>query len=65
MMSSGKSYEVRHPEMALLIRGDLLVGVGNADDGVPADFKMCALRHVAAVEPIESAPADPDSNGAG
>lgn len=52
VMSSGQSYEVRHPEMAMLTRGDMLVGVGEADDGVPAEFRICSLLHVATVEPL-------------
>jgi hypothetical protein len=51
VMSSGQSYEVRHPEMAMLTRSDLLVGVGESE-GVPAEFRICALLHVATVEPI-------------
>jgi hypothetical protein len=54
VMSSGRAYEVRHPEMALLTKSSLLVGVDLADDGVPADFQICALLHVTAVEPVSS-----------
>ena len=54
IMSSGQSYEVRHPEMAMLTRTDLLVGVGDTDEGVPAEFCICSLLHVTAVEPIGS-----------
>ena len=55
-MSSGQSYDVRHPEMAMLTRSDLLVGVDDGVDGVPAEFKICSLLHVSAIEPL-SAPA--------
>ena len=51
-MSSGQTYDVRHPEMALLTRSDMLVGT-NVEDGVPAEFKICSLLHVATVEPID------------
>ncbi len=51
-MSSGQTYEVRHPEMAFLTRTAILVGVDIADDGVPAEFKICSLPHVTAIEPI-------------
>jgi len=51
-MSSGQTYEVRHPEMALLTRTDILVGVGESEDGVPADFHICSLLHVTSVEPV-------------
>ncbi len=55
VMSSGQTYEVRHPEMAMLTRTSILVGIDVADDGVPAEFKICSLLHVTAVEPLESA----------
>ena len=55
VMSSGQTYEVRHPEMAMLTRSDLLVGVGESEDGVPAEFRICSLLHVATVEPLSSA----------
>jgi hypothetical protein len=54
VMSSGKSYEVRHPEMAWLTKSDLLVGIDIEDDGLPAEFKICSLLHITAVEPLSS-----------
>ena len=56
VMSSGQTYEVRHPEMALLTRTSILVGVDVADDGVPAEFKICSLLHVTAIEPLNPSP---------
>jgi hypothetical protein len=53
VMSSGEAYEVRHPEMAMLTRSDLLVGI-NVTEGVPAEFRICSLLHVTAVEPANS-----------
>jgi hypothetical protein len=53
-MSSGESYDVRHPEMVMLTRTDLLVGVEEMDDGIPAEFKICSLLHVSAIEPLSS-----------
>lgn len=55
VMSSGQTYEVRHPEMALLTRTSILVGIDVADDGVPAEFKICSLLHVTAAEPLTAA----------
>jgi hypothetical protein len=55
VMSSGQAYEIRHPEMALLTRTDILVGTDIAEDGVPAEFKICSLLHVTAVEPLNGA----------
>jgi hypothetical protein len=51
---SGQSYEIRHPEMALLTRTDLLVGVDISSDGVPVEFKILSLLHVTAIEPLAS-----------
>lgn len=61
IMSSGQAYEVRHPEMALLTKSDILVGVDIQEDSVPAEFKVCSMLHVTAVEPMESV--DSSSNG--
>ena len=58
VMSSGQAYEVRHPEMALLTKTDILVGIDIEDDGVPAEFKICSMLHVTAIEPLE-----PTANG--
>jgi hypothetical protein len=55
IMSSGKTYDVRHPEMAMLTRTDILVGIDIADDGVPAEFDICSLLHVTAIEPLNAA----------
>lgn len=62
IMSSGEGYEVRHPEMAMLMQSDILVGTDLSDDGVPARFKICAMLHVATIEPISSASARKNGN---
>lgn len=54
VMSSGERYDVRHPEMAMLTRTSILVGTDIADDGVPAEFKICSLLHVATIEPLSA-----------
>jgi hypothetical protein len=41
----------------MLTRTTLLVGIDAADDGIPAEFKMCSLLHVTAIEPLETATA--------
>jgi hypothetical protein len=53
-LSSGQSFEIRHPEMAMLTRTSILIGVDLAEDGVPAEFEIISLLHVASVEPISS-----------
>lgn len=52
VMSSGQTYEIRHPEMALLTKTDMLVGTDVAEDGVPAEFKICSLLQITAIEPL-------------
>jgi hypothetical protein len=52
VMSSGEAYEVRHPEMAWVTKNDLFVGIDAADDGLPADARICPLFPVATVEPL-------------
>ncbi len=59
VMTSGQTYDVRHPENAFLTRSDILVGIDDTDDGVPADFRICSLLHVTAIEPINSPPPGP------
>jgi hypothetical protein len=54
IMSSGDAFEVRHPEMAWLTRTNIFVGVGETKAGVPAEFRICSLLHVAAIEPLSS-----------
>lgn len=54
VMSSGEKYEIRHPEMAFLSRTCIFVGVDIADDGIPAEFRICSLLHVATVEPLNA-----------
>ena len=61
VMSSGERYEVRHPEMAMLTRTSMLVGIGETDEGVPAEFKICSLLRVATVEPVPTNGAKTDS----
>ncbi|MBX9680256.1 MAG: hypothetical protein K2X38_15965 [Gemmataceae bacterium] len=55
VMANGQSYEVRHPEMAWLTRTDILVGINESEEGVPAEFRICSLLHVATVEPLNLA----------
>jgi hypothetical protein len=51
-LSSGQTFEIRHPEIAMLTRTSLLIGVDVADDGVPAEFKIVSPLHVASIEPL-------------
>jgi hypothetical protein len=51
--SSGESYDVRHPEMAMLTRTELLIGVAERR-GFPSRYRAVSLLHITAVEPLDS-----------
>jgi hypothetical protein len=54
VLSSGRSFEVRHPEMAFLSRTSIYIGTGELEDGVPAEYRICSLLHVTSIEPIDT-----------
>lgn len=54
VMSSGERYAIKHPEMALLTRRTLYVGLGADADEIPADAEICSLLHVTAIEPLRN-----------
>jgi hypothetical protein len=51
--SAGEAYEVRHPEMAMLTRTELLIGVAERR-GFPSRYRAVSLLHITAVEPLDS-----------
>ena len=51
-LSSGQAFEIRHPEMAMLTRTSILIGTDVDAEGVPAEFKIISLLHVASMEPL-------------
>jgi hypothetical protein len=53
-MSSGDSYELRHPEMAVLTRTSLMIAI-NMQDGIPDDFRTLSLLHIASMKPLSMA----------
>ena len=55
VMSSGESYEVRHPDNAMLVRGALVVGYPSNGHDLPPHFAVCSLLHIAHIEPVRSA----------
>jgi hypothetical protein len=54
-LSNGERYEIRHPEMALLVRSGVLVAVPDAQGEPPEVPVWCSSLHVAAVEPCSVA----------
>lgn len=52
VISSGQTYDVRHPEMAWRLHTDLLIGTDEAEDGQPTRYRTRSLPHVTAIEPL-------------
>jgi hypothetical protein len=49
-MSSGESYEIRHPEMAVLTRAGLIIVLPD-EQGNPSDrIEFCSFLHIAGIE---------------
>jgi hypothetical protein len=44
-MSNGETFEVRHPEMAALLKSNIIISKSDSDE-----FEICSLLHVANVK---------------
>lgn len=55
ILSSGDTFEVRHPEFAWLVKGGLYVGLPSDNGDLPERAVFCSLLHIAAVEQETSA----------
>jgi hypothetical protein len=53
--SSGESYEIRHPEAALLLKGGLYIGLPQGNDKLPERVVYCSMLHITAVETLAPA----------
>lgn len=64
-MSDGQSYDIRHPEMVMVLRSQLVIGIGaDSATGVLERLEHCALVHVVRIEQLQSS-ASPPTNGSG
>ena len=54
MTSRGESYEIRHPEMAIVTKTELVIALPGPD-GVPTRFQIVSTLHVTALEPLDFA----------
>jgi len=50
-MSDGSSYDIKHPEVALLTRHTLEVGI-DEKDGIPDHTIRCDIIHITRVEDL-------------
>jgi hypothetical protein len=62
-LTDGKSYEVRHPELAMVGRTIVAIGLLPPDSGEPVFNRLITLSllHIMQVEPFD-APTTPSSN---
>ena len=49
-LSNGEKYEVRHPEMALLLKSRIIIGDAENDR-----MTICGLIHINSIETLQSA----------
>jgi hypothetical protein len=49
-LTNGEKHQVRHPEMALLLRSRIVIAVPESDRMI-----ICPLLHIASVETLQSA----------
>jgi hypothetical protein len=52
IMSSGQTYDVRHPDGAMLTKNALVVAFGGDDDELPEHVANLSLLHITVVEPL-------------
>jgi len=57
-MNDGRHFDVRHPEMALLSRSFIDIGVP-PDEEVPDRIEMLQLRNISSVERLAEMPDSP------
>lgn len=52
VLSSGEGYEVRHPEMAFLLKGGMYIALPAGNGEVPDRATYCSMLHITSVEPL-------------
>ena len=57
--SDGSAHDVRHPEMALLTRREVIIAVPQDVKRLPERTVTCDLLHVTRIEPINGRSANP------
>jgi hypothetical protein len=52
-VSDGSSYDVRHPELMLVTRTEVVIALDPGNDAVPARPVYCDPVHVTRIEPLD------------
>jgi hypothetical protein len=53
-MSDGSHYEVRHPELAMVRRREVVIALPQIPDKPAERFAYCDPLHITRIEPIDS-----------
>ena len=51
-LSDGASYEVRQPEMVLVMQREVLIALPDSGERFPKNLVYCDLLHITRLEPI-------------
>ena len=54
-LSEGSSYEVAHPELALVTRREVVIALPEAEGALPDRSVFCDPLHITRIEPIDGA----------
>jgi len=54
LMNSGRTYDVRHPELVRVLRGSLLYFTPSRQEGIFDRAEMIGLNLIDKIEPIDS-----------
>lgn len=55
-MSDGSSFEVRHPELAMVLQSRVVIGVPPADpERPPKELQFCSILHITRLEELPAA----------
>jgi hypothetical protein len=52
-ISDGSSYDIRHPELALVTRTEVIIALDAGDDEIPERSVYCDPIHVTRIEPLD------------
>jgi hypothetical protein len=54
-LSDGRSYEIRHPEMAIVTPTIVAIGLSSSDGSRLAErITHCSIAHIVEIEPVEA-----------
>lgn len=51
-ISDGAHYDVRHPELALVTRTEVVIALASGDDDIPERSAYCDPVHITRIEPL-------------